>query len=406
MAALNPAKPQHVWDLTFEGDWPTSVAFIGGSRKLAAGNREGKIYLWDIPDAPPENPDLNKGGRKRERPDLDPVRLLEGHQNGITHLISTADGNTLISASLDHSVRLWNTNLAPEGKVEAVLDMDYRRQQTRRKSEEETKKILEAPGIEVEVQRTHETLAGHADWITALNLSADERRLISGDDDCLTIVWDLPARKEISRWTGYPRDWIRSVALSPDGKTAFVCEHANKADSFDVPAPRVRLWNADDGTPTLDLLKLWTPETKDEQRTDSYGYAQTWGKLLKDGLVCAAWSPDGKLIAAGQGGEIGGGVGNVHLIDAESGKIVRTVSEHHEGVVDVKFSADGKYLLTAGRDTVVKIIQVEDGKDVATLGKGRGGQFKDWIHAIALSADEQWLAMADISGIVQVWRFE
>ena len=43
---------------------------------------------------------------------------------------------------------------------------------------------------------------------------------------------------------------------------------------------------------------------------------------------------------------------------------------------------------------------------IGTISKGRGGQFKDWIYAIALSADQQWLAMADISGIVQVWKFE
>jgi hypothetical protein len=41
---------------------------------------------------------------------------------------------------------------------------------------------------------------------------------------------------------------------------------------------------------------------------------------------------------------------------------------------------------------------------VAQLGKPRGGQFKDWFHAVALSPDQQWWAAADISGRVFVWK--
>ncbi len=64
----------------------------------------------------------------------------------------------------------------------------------------------------------------------------------------------------------------------------------------------------------------------------------------------------------------------------------------------------GRGLLIAGRDTCVRVIQVEDGKELATLGTPCGGQFKDWITAIALSPDETHLAAADIAGHVAIWR--
>jgi WD40 repeat protein len=83
---------------------------------------------------------------------------------------------------------------------------------------------------------------------------------------------------------------------------------------------------------------------------------------------------------------------------------VRSVSGHQSGVCDLTFSADGKYVLSTGRDTTVRICQVADGKEVAQVGKPRGGQFKDWFHAVALSPDQQWLAAADISGRVFVWK--
>ena len=53
---------------------------------------------------------------------------------------------------------------------------------------------------------------------------------------------------------------------------------------------------------------------------------------------------------------------------------------------------------------MVRICQVADGKEVLTLGKPRGGQFKDWLHAVALSPDQQAVAAADIAGLVSVWN--
>ena len=58
---------------------------------------------------------------------------------------------------------------------------------------------------------------------------------------------------------------------------------------------------------------------------------------------------------------------------------------------------------SAGRDTRFRITRVEDGHSVAQIGQERGGQFHDWLAAIAISPDERRLAAADISGHVQVW---
>ena len=398
-------EPTHVWQLSFDGDWPTSVAFLGNGRKIAAGNRQGQIYVWNLPETPPAEDADGEGKEKTKSetpPDFAPIRRLDGHTNGVTGLIATADGKTLISASLDRTVRLWDVEAKPTSTEEVVLDTKRREIAARRKSKEEKEKIIGAPGVQVEVVKSSHRLEGHGEWVKALGLSADGHRLISGDDACWTVVWDLATRKEICRWHGYDRVWVSSAALSPDGKSAITAAFAGRRSSFDRPAAQAKLWNADDGTMKLDLLKVWTPKVKDKDRIDSYGYAQTWGKLMKRGLVCAAFSPDGKLLAVGQGGETD--TGKVHLIDTKTGEIVRTVSGHRYGACDVKFSADGKYILSSGRDTTVRICQVDDGKEVAALGKARGGQFKDWMHGIAISPDQKWVAAADIAGIVHLWQ--
>ena len=390
-------KPTHRWQLKFEGEWPTSVAFLGSGRKIAAGNRAGQIFVWDLPEEPPA-PD--KDAKEKTPPDFAPIRRLDGHTNGISHLVATADGKTLISSSLDRTIRLWDTSVAASGTAEVVLDSKDRARRARYKSDKDKPAILEAPGVKVDTIASASVLEGHRDWVGSLGLSRDERRLISGDVTSLVIAWDLATRKEVSRWTGHPWNGAVAASLSPNGQTALVSEYTYKRDDFDIPAAALKLWNVTDGAEKLDLLKLQFPKL--DATSSTYGAAQVWRKFVAGGLIAADFSPDGKLIAAGQGGETD--TGKVHLFDAASGKLVRTVSGHRYGVCDVKFSADGKYILSSGRDTMVRICQVADGKEVAALGKERGGQFKDWIHAFAISPDQQTIAGADIAGFIHVWQ--
>ena len=122
-------------------------------------------------------------------------------------------------------------------------------------------------------------------------------------------------------------------------------------------------------------------------------------------IAAAAYSLDGKLLALAQGGEVSG-MAKVFLVDPVTGKKIRDLTPgHQEGATDLAFAPDGKHLASTGRDTVVRIWNTADGKMVKELGKPRGGQFKDWFHALAFSADGRWLAAADMAGAVQVWSF-
>ncbi|HIF32859.1 MAG TPA: hypothetical protein EYQ75_14525 [Planctomycetaceae bacterium] len=400
-------KPTHRWQLNFEGEWPTSVTFLGDSRRVAAGNRAGQIFIWELPETPPTVEPVAEKSKESKRstpPDLAPIRRLDGHSNSVTHLVSTADGKTLISSSLDRTIRLWDVNATPSGSAEVVLDSQDRVRKARYRSKDEKAAILEAPGIKVETVSAVAELKGHRDWVGSLGFSRDEKRLISGDATSLVIIWEFdalaPHCKELARWTGHPWNWVVAAALSPDGKNALVSEYTYKRDDFDIPAAALKIWNTADGVERLDLLKLQFPKL--DVASTTYGAAQVWRKFVAGGLIAADLSPDGTIVAVGQGGETD--TGKVHLFDVESGKLVRTVSGHRYGVCDVKFSADGKFVLSSGRDTMVRICLAADGKEVASLGKERGGQFKDWIHSIAISPDQQTVAGADIAGLIHVWQ--
>lgn len=399
MPELKINQPKYVCKLTFEGAWPTSVAFLGSHRRLAAGNRDGQLYVWELPGDPAAVSQQDEKKKDEAPVGPAPAISLEGHTNGITRLRAADDGKTLISASQDHSVRIWDTTAAPTGEKEIVLDVRQRKALAKRMKKDDA---LKAPGVKVQTLAAAHVLDAHKEWVQGLDLSSDGKRLITGDDHNTSIVWDFATRKEITRWQGHAMDWVCSSAVSPDGKTAFVAEYCTRRGDFDRPPAQAKLFDATNGQLKTDLLAVQFPDVK--QRDNSYGYATKWGKFVARGFVCSAFSPDGKLLAVGQGGETGSG--KVHLIDTTTGRLVRTISGHQYGVCDLLFSSNGKHVISSGRDTTVRICGVSDGTEVAALSKPRGGQFKDWIHAVALSPDQKWLAAADIAGHVQLWKLD
>ena len=256
------------------------------------------------------------------------MRRLDGHQNEIVRLLVTPDGKQLISASLDRTIRVWPTDAAATGKAEVVLDPETREREARRKGKKEPDA---QPDIGVETQTTCDVLEGHRDWLSALAMSGDGVRLLSGDVQSKVIVWDLAERKQVAQWSGHSWSWIVSASLSGKGETALVSEYRYKRDDFDVPPPALKLWDAGTGKETLDLLKVQVPKLNVADH--SYNTSQMWRKFVANGLIATALSPDGKLIAAGQGGETE--TGHVHLLDTATGKLVRDVASHLNGVTDL-----------------------------------------------------------------------
>src|SRR5262249_15370348 len=138
-----------------------------------------------------------------------------------------------------------------------------------------------APGVKVELQEAQQTLDAHRDWVLGLALSRDGKLLVSGDDAGLVIVWDVAERKELRRWQ--LKGWAYALALSPDGKQALISERVPLVfDSGRLTAARV--WDVTTGRVERDL-------------------AASMPKEAKEYISSAAFSPDGKLLALGQGGE-------------------------------------------------------------------------------------------------------
>jgi WD40 repeat protein len=361
------SKPTQAWNLVWDADWVSGVAFLGSHRRVAAGNNLGQILLWELPEKP--------GGEAPK-----PVARLDGHTNVVSRLAATPDGKTLISASYDHTIRYWDIpqNL-PDPSEPLVLNARAIEDATRRKAN--GARVPPALEAKIAVLKSAKTLTEHKEWIVGMELSRDGAAIISGDDGGHVLVWDRVAGSVRQRWR--VKGWAYAVALSPGGKQACATERFPLVFDSGRHAA-VQLWDVAAAKVEKDLSALFKGQH----------------------LGAAAYSPDGKLLALGRGGEVDGNNGKITLVDPVAGKVVRELAPGHlNGLTDLAFHPDGKHIASSGRDTVVRVWEVATGKLVAEVGKGRGGQFKDWIGALAWSPDGAWLACGDMIGAVQIWHF-
>src|SRR4051812_43339756 len=79
------------------------------------------------------------------------------------------------------------------------------------------------------------------------------------------------------------------------------------------------------------------------------------------GVLCVAFSPDGKTLATGSSDE------TVKLWDAATGQEKAALKGHNQPVHSVAFSPDGKVVASGGWDGSIKLWDVATGKEKREL---------------------------------------
>jgi RNA polymerase sigma factor (sigma-70 family) len=169
----------------------------------------------------------------------------------------------------------------------------------------------------------------------------------------------------------------------------------------DVNLARVQHWSAAVFSPDGKRLalggyqlgycvKLWDVQnkkllggTKSRESKPVADPSQPVDPDYKTAVTCLAFSPDGKMLAAGDRDA------KIRLFDGMTGEAKGVLDDHRGRVTGVAFPADGKTLLSTSEDKTVKIWDIPSGKVRKTL-EGHKGE----ILSAALSADGKLLATA------------
>jgi WD40 repeat protein len=265
---------------------------------------------------------------------------------GITYMDWSRDGQWIVTSAYDSTIRLWNVasgTLAREFKghtgVTWTCALSPDATMIASASEDNTVRVWESAS-----GKALHMLKGHTKNIWSVKFSPDGKQLASAGYDLTVKTWDLPDLRQglrpakpamLTHTMTDHTEAVVALAYSHDGRLL-----ASTSDDFKI--------------------HLWDPRTGKLVKTLSEGREHVQG---------VAFSPDDKwLIVSGrdkpQLGEalqnfIGDSYYNpgvsMRLWDIGSGKLLQTFSAHANDVNDVQFSRDGKYIVSAGEDKIVKV---------------------------------------------------
>jgi WD40 repeat protein len=260
------------------------------------------------------------------------ILIMNGHADWVTSAAFSNDGQHLVTASWDKTIRLWNLNTGA------------------------SKVIAQSVGK-----------------MASVNLSPDGTRIVGGCWDGYAYVWELDG-KLLATLDGH-RGRVVYAAFSPDGKRIVTA-------SEDATA---RAWSTD-GKPLFiikghtDSVKsaVYSPDGSSILTAGFDGTAKIWdsssGQLLrtidaaKEGqksLNFAAFSPDGKRMATvGLSPEV--------IIWDLDGQRVGRLSAHAKRINYVQFDHSGTLLVTASDEDNVKVWDLPHGQLSMSLDRHKG----------------------------------
>ncbi|CUA75651.1 putative serine/threonine-protein kinase PkwA [Thermomonospora curvata] [Rhizoctonia solani] len=223
-----------------------------------------------------------------------------------------------------------------------------------------------------------DALPGHTEPIISINISPDEKWVVSGSEDKSVCVWNLVEGTLIlGPLTGHT-EGVHLVRYSPDGHRILSCSKDRALLQWDAQTG-VPFQTNDLITDTSEPVRLEPEPLSDLDSDDRFADA---------GFAAAVYSPDGSYIATISCGA------SVCAWNSRTGKqILGSVNGETQGRM-IEFSPDGAALITVWINGSLRIWDMQNGQSISNI-QPQLGSFVS-VSAFAFSSD--WL-----SSVVAFW---
>lgn len=378
------------------------LAYSPDGRSIVSGSHDGTLQLWDAATGRPRNGALSghfnpataitfsPDGRRvasggggdplqdlRDRHNGRPsgprdysVRLwdaetgkgigppLEGHSGAVDALAFSGDGGSVVSGSADRSVRLWRIG-RPAGP--RLSDLDH------------------AP--------------------VSVAISSDGQQIAFATNDGALYLWDTRQQPSHALRLGQNERLAIAIIFGADGRT--IDARLDNGISLHWDGERLEtrgdpMLATKDAVSAVDASgRRWVAKSSDGlvSLLRPAGEASLGVVVPSRGIVNLAYSPDGRVIAAG------GRDGTLYFLDSESGNSLAPPAKNAQGLLGVTWSSDGKRVLTIDRE---QRLQQWDAASHAPLGEPTPTA-DETINRAAFSPDAGLVAAFD-SQMRLVWR--
>ncbi len=356
----------------FAQDAIRSIAFSADGSRIAAGTEDRLVMLWSLPGR--EEKILQRGTTD--------VRQFDGEANSI----SFGEGGRSVGTSFKENVLIWNTMngrltrsfsgggryrriaLAPSSSWLAGVRPDFL---TDALTGEHTIRLWEA--------NSEKSFSNTEQGSLACTISRDENLVAVATGKRMAHVYD--ASNGMRTHSFELRDWVSSVAFSPDSKLLAVGSAYWNPGADNRGALKVfELQSGNSILPTVDFpLDVW------------------W----------LAFSPDGALLAVAMGDyqDVGADLGRIRVWNTRTWEVVHDLRGHSRCVWALCFNPRSTRLASAGgqwyrRGSPVGEAKVWDmltGSELLTIPEPNGA-----VYGVDFSPDGQRLALASYNGLVRL----
>ncbi|KAJ7751510.1 hypothetical protein DFH07DRAFT_525788 [Mycena maculata] len=290
-----------------------------------------------------------------------------GHNNQISSLCFSSNGEEILSGSADATIRMWDAHTGED------LVQPYR---------------------------------GHRDWVIALALSPDSRHILSVSYDNTLRVWETHRKIIVRRWDLQAfllnQQFVHCAAFSPDGKLV-------------VTGPSLCMWDTESGTLLLgpldssvssisvssdngrivagyidNSIKVWDAKTGECKRISGPFSSHT------DRVTSVAFSHSGEHVVSGSYDT------TVRVWDLRAGNIGVAVvfKGHRDWVTSVAFSPDESCIASGSRDNTIRVWQARTGQMVAGPFFGHSS----CVNVVAFSPDGERIVSGSRDKTIRVWE--
>jgi WD40 repeat protein len=427
-----------------------SAAFSPNGKWIVTSSEDGTARIWNAQTGEPLGEPMHHKG---------PVNLA----------VFSPDNAYVVTASSDHTARIWKVpeNGKP-GKVEmigqtmrhegwvrsALFSPDGRFVITA--SYDKTARVWDA--------KTGLPLGGplnHSDTVYKARFGNDNSSIVTASSDHTAKVWkwQRPVDLPVMRQPGDKPDALISALFDDNNahgrRLAAVSEHGVQIWDWDEKTGKAagtplfsenrngnltgasfsshgdwllittesiaQIWKTKSGNSTDSPIKIseieaaglikaafspvddhlvMTVTSNEVWLWDTQSNGQSWSRKLSlpvrrgGTLQGACFSPDGRLIATYSYDGI------VRLWDVQTGKEIRTDSpmKHGGRVYSADFSIDGKWLVTASTDHTAIVWDTQTGKPV-----GNKMKHDSWVLDARFSADGKRIVTASVDQTAQIW---
>ncbi len=384
------------------GSHVLSVTYTRDAKSLVTLERPDVVRVWDAITGQVVR---EIGDANRDRPMTSPGLQIALSPDGQTLATAEPSGQTAATVDQPGRLRLWDVNsgrerrrwlripatyegltFSPDGRTVAAGE---------RRFDETTKRwdsFIDLWDTTALTERRRR-IPGDWVWLWDLAFSPDGKVLATasrdseimdgntliGADKGSTRLWDTATGRELRR---FPVDRLDfgSLAFSPDSKLLAVTVSDGTVRFYDVTSRQERL-------PRLG------PEP-----------ARLLGRDIKDGpsetrqIIRLAFSPDGTILAGGDGHLSDFSLANIHLWDVARGQERLRIPAHQQHVSSLSFAPDGKTLASTGGEPVVRLWDVASGRELVPQSGHRSG-----ARSLVVSPADGTVFTAGDDGTIRQW---